>query len=170
MEYKTGIYTCQVFVLLSFCHRLICPCDDSSTNWSISFFLKGVLSHFLFWFFFVVTVCLFGWVCFFGFFCKKGMVMWSWVSSQMKTRQHAFDLFSSVTQMLSTLHLGYSEHPLLALINMAFFFCCLWRKTKALECSSSLSKVICHGTVLFLGCNLRVNAEGVKTWCFIFAF
>lgn len=71
MEYKTRIYICQVFVLLAFCQRLICPCDDSSTNRSISYFLKGVLSDFLFWgFFVVVIVCLFGW----GFFGKKDMV------------------------------------------------------------------------------------------------
>lgn len=48
MEYKTRIYICQVFVLLAFCQRLICPCDDSSTNRCISFFLKECFPIFYF--------------------------------------------------------------------------------------------------------------------------
>lgn len=48
------------------------------------------------------------------------------------------------------------------------FFAYLWHKTKIMFEDSlfSISKVSCHGTDLYLSCNLRMNAGCAKTWCF----
>lgn len=128
-------------------------------------------SDFRFFFYFGVflLLSLLFFVYLFGFLWKRhGNVKWGpkWKQDSMLLTSLLVQGKCSVQypppQLFRAPSSGFDKYGL--------FFCCLWRKTKTLEGSSSISKVVCHGTVVFLAFKLRMNAEGVKTWYFIFAF